>query len=272
MSEQSGNNGGDSLGPLAVVTGASSGIGAATAEALADRGYRTVLMARREERLRELADRLSETAPSTALPLDLVDPEAVYTAFSRIVDEHGVPNVLVNAAGYGHYAAFLDHDTDELHRLMQVNYWAPLQAIRAVLPRMVEEGRGHIFNVSSISAKMGPWGHSGYAAAKAALVSLTETLAAEHAETPVRFSCVIPGIVRTEFFDRPTYARFSDANQRRAIPPQRLARAIVRAIDRPRLQIVVPAHYRMVDLMRWLAYEWTHRLVGRQSRPTGSRT
>ena len=59
MSEQSGNNGGDSLGPLAVVTGASSGIGAATAEALADRGYRTVLMARREDRLRELADRLS---------------------------------------------------------------------------------------------------------------------------------------------------------------------------------------------------------------------
>ena len=194
----------------------------------------------------------------------------MYAAFSRITDEHEVPNVLVNAAGYGHYATFLDHDLAELHRLMQVNYWPPLHATRAILPGMVEAGRGHIFNVSSISARMGPWGHSGYAAAKAALVSLTETLAAEHADTPVRFSCVIPGIVRTEFFDRPTYSSFSDANQRRAIPPQRLARAIVRAVDRPRLQIVVPGHYRMVDLMRWLAYEWTDRLVGRQSRPVES--
>ncbi|TJZ44596.1 SDR family oxidoreductase [Streptomyces piniterrae] len=258
---------------LAVVSGSSSGIGREIAGALARRGYRTVLIARRGEVLRELARDLSRHAPSTPVALDLSDGGALDSMLPRVLDGVGPVDVLVNAAGQGSYKPFLECTPDEHQRMMQVHYGAAAAMIRAVLPSMLARGSGHVINIGSISAKMGPWGHSGYAAAKAALTSLTETLAAEHLGSGVHFSIVQPGFVDTPFFNGPSLRLLRAQNERRMIAPARVACRALRVLDHPRLQLCVPRSYRVVDLIAALSPALLHRLVAVRSRPaSGSLT
>src|SRR5258706_484180 len=144
--------------------------------------------ARAGSRASRRAAELRRTAPSVAAHRDPPRAAGVEPANSRLVEEHGPATVLVNNAGFGWYATFLDHAHEDHRRLMEVNYFAAVATLRAVLPGMVLRRRGHVINIASMSTKMGPWGHAGYAAAKAALVSLTQTLAAEHHGDGLRFS------------------------------------------------------------------------------------
>lgn len=246
---------------LAIITGASSGIGRDVAHMLAARGYATLLIARRAAELESLARELSRHAPSTALPLDLANCEEIEPALQRALAGGPAPAVLVNAAGYGIYRSFLDHSHFDMTRLMRVNFDAAACAIRAVLPGMVEARAGHIINVSSMSARIGPWGHAGYAAAKSAMRSLTETLAAEYRPQGVRFTVIYPGIVRTPYFEMPTMAPLWERVRQRAVPSEKVARAIVDAIGRDRLYIYIPRHYRAIDLIAAIAPRFAHRLV-----------
>jgi len=251
--------------PLALVTGASSGIGARVAERLAARGLRTLLLARRVDRLDELATRLCRHAPSVAVGLDLSEAETVEPAIARLLEEHGPADVVVNNAGYGHYSRFLEHEPADHRRLMEVNYFAVVAILRAVLPAMMSRRRGHVINIASMSTKMGPWGHAGYAAAKAALVSLTQTLAAEHHGEGIQFSYVNPGIVDTEYFD--TLGTLRARVSRWKISPDVVARRIVGLLDRPRLELCIPAHYRLLDVITALHPSLAHDIVRKQSRP-----
>jgi short-subunit dehydrogenase len=251
--------------PLALITGASSGIGARVAERLAARGMRTLLVARRIERLDELAARLSVHAPSVAVELDLSRADAVEPEIARLLREHGPADVVVNNAGYGRYGRFLEHEPADHRRLMEVNYFAAVAVIRAVLPAMMSRRRGHVINIASMSTKMGPWGHAGYAAAKAALVSLTQTLAAEHHGEGVHFSYVNPGIVDTEYFDE--LKALAERVRRWKISPDVAADRIVGLLDAPRLELCIPGHYRFLDVLKALHPALAHGIVRRQSRP-----
>ena len=252
--------------PLALVTGASSGIGREVASHLARKGYRTLLVARRVERLESLAAALSAFAPSTPLPADLSDPRAVEPALRAALCDHGPVSVLINNAGFGLCRPFLEHSEQDMRRFMEVHYFAAAALIRVVLPEMLAQGRGHIINISSISAKMAPVGHAPYAAAKSALLSLTQALAAEHAHSGVRFSCVVPGMVRTEFFDHPSYRELAARHGTRAVEPALVARRIVALLEHPRLEICIPRHYRILDFIKAVSPSWAHRLVAAQSR------
>lgn len=263
--------------PLAIITGASSGIGEAAARALAAKGWRTVLLARRGDALRDLAKTLSASAPSDWSALDLSDLDTIEPTLDTMLDRHGPPAALINNAGFGLYKPFLDHSIAEHERLMNVLYFAPVRTIRTVLPHMLarapgEAGlpgaRGHVINISSMSVRMGPWGHAGYAAAKSALRTLTQTLAAEHAHEGVRFSVVCPGIVDTAYFRTEQIAPLFASMRGRAIAPERVARAVTRLLDKPRLEVCVPRHYRALDLISALAPRLAHRIVSQQSRPT----
>ena len=256
-----------SPGELAIVTGASSGIGARVAERLAGRGFRTILVARRRDRLATLAAELSRLAPSTAVELDLGSPDDVERAMERVVAEHGPARVLVNNAGFGFYGSFLEHGPELHRRLMEVNYFASVATIRAVLPGMLDRGRGHVINIASMSTKMGPWGHAGYAAAKAALVSLTQTLAAEHGEHGLHFTYVNPGIVDTDYFDE--LGELGERTRRWRIPAATVADRITELLDAPRLELCVPRHYRALDFIKALHPGLAHGIVTRQSRPKG---
>lgn len=249
--------------PLAIVTGASSGIGEKLAERLAQRGFRTALIARRRDRLDSLAQRIK----GHAYPTDLADEDAVAAVSKQIKTEHGDAQVLINNAGYGAYRAFLNTSLDEHNRLMQVNFTAAAALIHAVLPGMVRRGSGHVINIASVAATMGPWGHGVYAASKAAIRALTQSLAGEYRGQGVDFSCVLPGLVLTEFFDDPSYTELFGRHRHRAITADKAADRIVRLLDRPRLELTVPARMRVLDLIAAVSPCLAHRLVTMTSRP-----
>ncbi len=253
--------------PLAIITGASSGIGRATAQLLAKNGHRTLLIARRIDRLNDLAAELSPHAPSAALQLDLEDEAGIAPAIAAAMEEHGPADLLINNAGVGICMPMLEQSLADHHRIMQVNYFAAVQMIHSILPTMLERRRGHIINVASMSGKTGAWGHAAYAATKSALIALTQSMSTDYAKTGVSFSYVNPGIVCTEFFDNPGYDGYHHQVNKRGISAQRVARAILRLIRRPKLEICVPAIYRAVDWLIALSPSLAHWVVSRESRP-----
>lgn len=251
--------------PFAVVTGASSGIGLAVAQELARRGWGTFLLARRMHLLTAAARELSQTAPSIPIGVDLADPGAAEAVAAEILDTHGPVDALVNNAGFGLYRPFLEHAPADHARLMQVNYFSSLSLIRSFLPSMIAQGHGTVVNVSSSSAKMGPWGHAGYAASKAAMRALTECLHAEHAPRGVRFSCVFPGIVDTPYFEKAGWEALYAKMRSHAISAERCARGICNVIQRPRVWASIPGHYRLLDAIAAFSPRLAHAIVARSS-------
>jgi NADP-dependent 3-hydroxy acid dehydrogenase YdfG len=178
--------------PVAVVTGASSGIGEATARQLAKDGFHVVLGARRHDRL----DRIASEIGGTALPLDVTDETSV-AAFAAAVPS---ARVLVNNAG-GALGAERVEDADEQHWrwMWESNVLGTLRVTKAFLPRLIESGNGHVVTVTSIAAIEVYDGGAGYTAAKHAESALHRTLRGEYLGRPVRFTEILPGMVDTEF-------------------------------------------------------------------------
>jgi NADP-dependent 3-hydroxy acid dehydrogenase YdfG len=178
--------------PTAVVTGASSGIGAATARALAGEGYRVVLGARRLQRLRELADEIG----GEAIGLDVTDPGSV----AAFADQVPACDVLVNNAGGALGLEPLAAADEELWRTMyEANVLGTMRMTRALLPRLIESGDGHVVGVTSIAAFETYRGGAGYTAAKHAQRAALRTLRLELLGEPVSVTEVAPGMVETEF-------------------------------------------------------------------------
>jgi short-subunit dehydrogenase len=190
-----------------MVTGASSGIGAAYAEELAGSGHDLVIIARREARLRALAERL-EREHGVEVHVRVADLSAP-AELNALVDEVEALQIdlLVNNAGFGAYRRFVELDPATAQALVSVQVLAPTLLARAALPGMVARGRGGIINVASALAFSGALGggwlpaRATYAAAKSYLVTFTQILAAELAGTGVSVQVLCPGIVATEFHE-----------------------------------------------------------------------
>ncbi|HEY3609428.1 MAG TPA: SDR family oxidoreductase [Pseudonocardiaceae bacterium] len=178
--------------PVAVVTGASSGIGDATARQLAKDGFRVVLGARRLDRLTAIADEID----GTALPLDVTDPTSV-AEFARAVP---AARVLVNNAGGALGAEpVASADEDHWRRMWESNVLGTLRVTKALLPTLLDSGDGHIVTITSIAAVEVYDGGAGYTSAKHAESALHRTLRGEYLGRPVRFTEILPGMVETEF-------------------------------------------------------------------------
>ena len=192
--------GSDALdGSVALVTGASSGIGESTAEALADAGASVALAARREEELEALADRIeSEGGETLVVPTDVTDEQQVRGMIDTTVDELGRLDVLVNNAGVMLLEAVEDADTDDWRRMVEVNLLGLMTACHAALPVMREQGSGHIVNVSSVAGRQAGANASGYNATKFGVNGFTEALRQETTDDGVRTTVVEPGLVDTE--------------------------------------------------------------------------
>lgn len=254
-------------GPLAIITGASGGLGLCIARQLAARGMRTVLIARSADKLNQHASALSLLAPSFALPLDLNDIASIAPALRDIQVAHGQATVLINNAGFGLYKPMLDLTASERESLLRVNLTAAIETTAAVLPGMLQNKQGHIINIASIAAKFGPWGHSVYAASKAGLIALTQSLSVEYPQKDVHFSYVCPGLIETDFFQEPAYRAMLDRMRSRAIAPEVAAKRIVKLLDRPKLEMCVPRSYRFIDLITLISPALTRRIIQSQSTP-----
>src|SRR3954469_8329686 len=186
--------------PLAVVTGASSGIGRDFAAILAREGHDLVLVARREGELKALADELQQKygATSTIAPVDLSQPGAADDVVAAIGADT-VVDVLVNNAGFGGHGAFEKRAREDDLRMLAVNVVALTDLTRVLLPRMVARGRGRILNVASTAAfQPGPF-MAVYYASKAYVLSLSQAIAEETSGTGVTVTCLCPGVTDTEF-------------------------------------------------------------------------
>jgi NADP-dependent 3-hydroxy acid dehydrogenase YdfG len=193
----------------AVVTGASSGIGAATARALAAADFTVVCAARRIDRLRLLADEIG----ATAVECDVTSAESV----SALAEAAGSPvHVLVNNAGgaFGQDAV-ADSDPDDWRRMFEVNVIGTLQVFQALLPALRTSGDAVVVNVGSTAGHASYEGGAGYTAAKHAVKTMTETMRLEHVAEPIRFTEIAPGMVRTDEFALTRYG--GDAERAAAV-------------------------------------------------------
>lgn len=186
------------VGKVAIVTGASSGIGQRTAELLAERGARVAIFARSKEKLLRIAgDRMLAVAG------DVTDLEDIERLFSMTEARLGKCDVLINNAGMIDPAPLVDTTIEQWQRMFAVNVESMFLTCRRALPSMLERGSGAIVNVSSISGVPGPEKFPGwvsYCASKGAVISLTEALAVEVKERGVRVNCVSPGSVDTQMW------------------------------------------------------------------------
>ena len=239
---------------LALITGASSGIGEATARLLAARGYRVVLNARREETLEQLAAEIGEAAVVAAC--DAGDGEAALEMAARVQAEYGTPDVIVNSAGAGQWKLIEDTTPDEAAAMMTAPYYAAFNMTHAFMARMVARGSGVIIQVGSPASLM-TWPHSvGYAAARWALRGMHEALCDDLAGTGVHSCHVIFGKVSSAYFESNPESEAKIPGIGGMIPtstPEACAEVIAAAIRRPRRMKLYP-------WLLWVFY-WTYRLL-----------
>jgi NAD(P)-dependent dehydrogenase (short-subunit alcohol dehydrogenase family) len=213
-------------GQLAVVTGASSGLGEATAVRLAELGARVALLARSETDLDRVAARINGAGGTAfAVPADLADPDAVATAAERLVSTGGPPRVLVNAAATDAPGPAVEVPVADWQRVIAVNLTAPFQLSRAVFPHMRAAGGGTIVNISSIAGRRGWAGAPAYCASKFGLTGLTQALAAEGAPHNIRVVCLYPGAMATHWgtWNPADRDQLSQAAPHDALPPDDVA-------------------------------------------------
>jgi short-subunit dehydrogenase len=244
-------------GAVALVTGASSGIGWATAVRLASLGARVILHGRDTERLATLAT----ITGGTPLAADLADPAGVSLLATAALDAAGRVDILVNNAGQGSAGRFTSMTDEQVRRLFAVDLLAPVELTRMLLPGMVSRGAGHLVFVTSIAGRMGVAGEAVYSAAKAGLDVFAESLRLELAGTGVNVGVLVPAVVRTAFFERrgqPYHRRTPHP-----LPPERVADALVRAIAVNRPELYTPAWLRVPVAVRSLLPGTYRRFAGR---------
>jgi NADP-dependent 3-hydroxy acid dehydrogenase YdfG len=218
-----------------VITGASSGLGEATARHLATRGARLILGARRLERLRALARELS-LGDDAVVQTDVTQPEQVKHLVDRAVRLHGRIDVIINNAGLMPFSPLERLKIEEWDRTIDVNIKGVLYGIAAVLPHMKAQKRGHVINVSSVAGhKVGPAGVV-YAATKHAVRAISEGLRQEVKPYNIRSTIISPGMVATELLGSITEPDIADAMHKRyedAVSAESFARTVAFAISQP---------------------------------------
>ncbi|HEY8481898.1 MAG TPA: SDR family NAD(P)-dependent oxidoreductase [Spirillospora sp.] len=228
-------------GRTAVVTGASSGIGAVVAEALAEAGARVGLVARRKDRLEQVLARCREHAPDSAMWVhDLADLDGIAGLAADIEREFGGVDVLVNNAGMPKRRRVQDLTPAEVEDVMRLNYLSPVRLTLALLPGMLARGRGHLVAVGSVAARLGPPHETAYAASKAALTAFWESMAVDLDGTGVGVHIVQPALIAgTELFTLPDNEEpLSDLSD--ALPPQEVAAAVLEVLGDGRFERYVP--------------------------------
>lgn len=253
-----------------VVTGASSGIGRAASIALARRGARLTITARREGELARTATACRAAgAECETVVADLSRQEECVRLIGAATARFGPVDVLVNNAGFAIFDAIAHARAEDALGMMATNYFGALWCIQAALPQMLERRAGAIVNVGSIAGLMGYARMGAYSASKFALTGMTEALRAEVQEKGVRVSLVAPATTDTEFFVTAERGKMPGASRMiLAIPPERVAKAIVRAIESGRRRTILPfpaalflrfkeiapapAHFLMMRVSRWI--------------------
>lgn len=237
-------------GKTALITGASGGIGAATARALAEAGAaRVLLVARRASELERVAASIGPAA--TAYPVDLSISSAVDQLALRVTREAGTPDIIVNNAGAGRWKFVDETSPEEAVQMMAVPYFAAFYVTHAFLPAMLKRNSGHIVNVSSVGSRFVWPGATAYIAARWAIRGFTEALRSDLANTNIKVTLYESGVVQSPYWEHNAGSQERVPGMGKLIPPltpEAAARAIVHGIEREQKLVVVPF---MMKLTYW---------------------
>ena len=256
---------------VAVVTGAGSGIGRATSEALARRGADLAVLDANEERAIETAEAIRALGRRASVHVaDVRDAQRMEAVAAEVVDEHGGCHVLVNNAGVTSAGVFEEESLDDLHWIVDVNVWGVVHGCRAFLPVLREAGEAHIVNLSSMVGLLGLPHNAAYSLTKGAVRGFSEALRAELVTTDIGVTVVFPGAIRTDITNtaRGTHAEKLATMGRSKLaplamrPPSAVANRIVHAIEHDRARVTVGPDARAVDLLTRI-YPGRAGLVGR---------
>jgi 2-hydroxycyclohexanecarboxyl-CoA dehydrogenase len=219
-------------GRIAVVTGAASGIGRATARALAEAGARTFVADIDERGGRETCAAIRESGGAAEfVRVDLTDDASIGALADTVLGLGGAPRVVVNAAGWDRAEPFLDNPIEFIERIVRLNLLGPVKLARSLLPAMIEAGGGKIVNVASDAGRVGSSGETVYAGAKGGVIAFTKSLAREMARHGINVNCVCPGPTDTPLFhslpENTRQALIRAIPFRRLAKPEEIANAIL---------------------------------------------
>ena len=254
---------------LVLVTGASSGIGEATARLYGARGAHVLLLARNASRLEAVSQAIRKNGgTATAYPVDLADDAATQTLAQRITSEIGTPDILINNAGAGRWKPLLDTTPDEARAMMAVPYFAAFDLTRAFAPGMIARGSGSLVFITSPASYLAWPRASAYIAARRAVAGLAEALQSELKGTGVNVTVVALGTVETPYWQNNPGSRENlPQTDPRLVPvltSEQAAEAIVDGVEQKRRFVVKPGIFRALFVLNALF----PRLVARElSRP-----
>lgn len=235
---------------VAVVTGASSGIGRETALALAARGATVVGVARREKLLQDLTEACRRHAPRSGyLAGDIGTRAFAESIIDAVVDEHGRIDILINNAGIPVHKQIYDTTVDEIENVMRVNFLSSVWTTMAAIPHMLAQDGGTIVNVSSFATRVAPPRETAYTASKCAMDGFTAGLWNDLSGSGIHAALVIPGPIDTEIWDKDDTPSGYDGVKH---PPRIVVDAILEAIEKKRHEIVVPRYSAQLLSARFL--------------------
>jgi short-subunit dehydrogenase len=243
---------------VAVVTGGSSGIGAAIARRLTRDGWRCVLLARSEERLRAIADELGAEYEIC----DVGDRATVDRVAADVLARHPRIGLLVNNAGIPGRRGFLGPDPEVIEQLMQINYLGSVWSLRAFLPGLEAAAPSAVVNIVSIAGLVAFPPSGPYSAAKHAQLAFSRAVAAELRPRGIRVHTVCPGLVETEGFPQRGVLHMPVIG-RLVVGPERVAEHVIRVLRRNRQESFVPGWYRVAPLSQALLPGMLHRILSR---------
>ncbi len=245
-----------------IVTGASEGVGAATARLFADAGANLMLVARGKKKLEAIAEELRDRTQVEIFPMDVADPEACANVFKKANFEFGRVDVLVNNAGFHSRGSVESVSADDLGKMIDVNLRAPIMLTRIALPYLRESGSGAIINVGSLAGRTPVPGSAAYSASKAGLRTFTYAIAEEMTDNKIKFAVVSPGPIDTGFImsdiDRVSDLTFSQPLS----TAEEVAQTILDLCGNTRREQSMPAISGVLTTLTYL-FPW----LGRASRP-----
>ena len=240
---------------VVLITGASSGIGKQTAVEFAKLGSNIILVARRKDKLEQVENELKQFNVTTLIcPCDVSKKDQVEKMSKIVLEKFNSIDILVNNAGFAIYGSVYDLSVNDIESQMETNYFGMVYCTKNFLPLMLEKKSGHIVNVASVAASFGLPGIASYCASKFAMLGFSEGLKHELNGTGVGITVVSPIMVKTDFFDHPSFEKMPKYSPT-SLSAKTVAKAIVKASSSSRLEIITPS---IVRIAVWLKHTFPY--------------
>ena len=240
---------------VVLITGASSGIGKQTAIEFAKLGSNIILVARRKNKLEQVENELKQFNVNTLVcACDVSKKDQVEKMSEIVLEKFNSIDILVNNAGFAIYGSVYDLSVNDIESQMETNYFGMVYCTKNFLPLMLEKKSGHIVNVASVAASFGLPGIASYCASKFAMLGFSEGLKHELNGTGVGITVVSPIMVKTDFFDHPSFEKMPKYSPT-SLSAKTVAKAIVKASSSSRLEIITPS---IVRIAVWLKHTFPY--------------